>query len=634
VERSDMTKPMTRKQPASRKELLRWVLRFALFNAIAVLVILLRYVPFMGAVEGILPTFYLGVTILGHPFLISYAAFIVPLVPLVLVLPRWIVVKFTGILLGLIGLSLLLLDTVVYAQYRSHLNLAVFDLVVGGGTEIFNFSWATWAKVAMAVAGLVVLQILFSMLARKGISKSAGRRGKWIRVWLALGIVSALSVGNLIHAWADATYYRPVTALTRHLPLFYPLTAKHFLQRHGIVDMAAQRERRKLKLDASHDTSTIKYPLSELKFKANEKQFNLLFVVIDSWRFDMLTPQVAPQMHRFINQYPSWKFQRHFSGGNGTRIGIFSLFYGLYGTHWNVMAQEQIGPVFIDTLSRQGYQLGIFASAKLTTPPFDRTVFRNIDLLRSHSKGASAWERDRTALAEWSDWLDKRDSERPFFGFLFFDAPHTYSLPSDYPKVFEPMWEQVDYLALNNDFDPLPFINRYKTCIHFVDSLIGRALEGLQRRGLLENTIVVFTGDHGQEFNDNELNFWGHGGNYTRYQTQVPLAIYWPGGEAQSIDRLTSHHDIVPTLMGKALGCENPPSDYADGRDLSESDSLEWLIQGGYFNQAIREKDRITLTYATGNYEIIDLYNRPIPDANLNFNTVKSALERIARFYN
>lgn len=613
--------------------MLRRVMVFGLMNSTVMLAILCRYLPFMGTIPGTLPKLYLAVTLLGHSILLTYALLSATVVPLGLLWPRWGVVRAVAVVLATAGLCLLLLDSVVYAQYRPHLNLVVLDLVVGGGTEIFSFSWATWLTVALTVAGLLILQLFFSVMARRWIARKSGRRRKWQWVlWLAMVVVMA--AGHLIHAWSDATYYRPVTALARHLPLFYPLTAKHFLQRHGIIDMADQRERRKLKLYTPDAVNAINYPLKPLKCSPPQTRYNLLFVAIDSWRFDMLIPKVTPAMYAFINKHPSWRFKRHYSGGNGTRIGIFSLFYGLYGTHWNVMAQEQIGPVFMDVLLQQGYQTGIFASAKLTTPPFDRTVFREVTPLRSHSKGASAWARDLNILEEWIPWLDQRDRRKPFFGFLFFDAPHTYSLPPDYPAVFEPMWQQVDYLALNNDFDPLSFINRYKTSIHFVDSLIGRALADIQRRGLLENTIIVITGDHGQEFNDNKLNFWGHGGNYTRYQTQVPLAIYWPGGGSETVDRMTSHHDIVPTLMQRALGCQNPPSDYADGRDLFATEPLEWFIQGGYFNQAIREKDRITSTYATGNYEIFDLNNQPLPDADLNLPTVKSALERIARFYN
>ena len=77
----------------------------------------------------------------------------------------------------------------------------------------------------------------------------------------------------------------------------------------------------------------------------------------------------------------------------------------------------------------------------------------------------------------------------------------------------------------------------------------------------------------------------------------------------------------------------NPASDYSDGRHLLDPDPPDWLLLGGYFNRAIRERDRITMIYATGNYELFDLEQRPLQGANLNTAAVKGVLEAIARFY-
>jgi len=133
----------------------------------------------------------------------------------------------------------------------------------------------------------------------------------------------------------------------------------------------------------------------------------------------------------------------------------------------------------------------------------------------------------------------------------------------------------------------------------------------------IENTIIIFTGDHGQEFNDNKRNFWGHGGNYTDYQIKVPMVVYWPGQKSGNYGHTTSHLDIAPTLMMDLFGCQNSISDYSDGRHLLDPKGRDWLLVGGYFNYAIREVERITTAYATGNYEIFDLSNRVIKDAKL-----------------
>jgi len=64
---------------------------------------------------------------------------------------------------------------------------------------------------------------------------------------------------------------------------------------------------------------------------------------------------------------------------------------------------------------------------------------------------------------------------------------------------------------------------------------------------LMKKTIIIMTGDHGQEANETHSNSWGHNSNFLRYQVQVPLLIYWPGMPPSQYNHLTSHVDVVPT---------------------------------------------------------------------------------------
>jgi membrane-anchored protein YejM (alkaline phosphatase superfamily) len=129
---------------------------------------------------------------------------------------------------------------------------------------------------------------------------------------------------------------------------------------------------------------------------------------------------------------------------------------------------------------------------------------------------------------------------------LFYDSPHKYDFPPDWPLQFKPSLAEVDYMALSNATDPVPFHNRYLNSVRYVDQLAGKALDDVRARGLLEDTVLLVTGDHGQEFNDQHLNYWGHNSNFSRFQTQVPLLVRWPG-EAPSVhDYPTSHFDVVP----------------------------------------------------------------------------------------
>jgi hypothetical protein len=136
---------------------------------------------------------------------------------------------------------------------------------------------------------------------------------------------------------------------------------------------------------------------------------------------------------------------------------------------------------------------------------------------------------------------------------VFLDSTHApYHMPEGYPPVATPMAADIDFLKFGPEHDPTPELNRYRTAVHYADSLIGSLLDDLRAQGLAEDTIVLVTGDHAEEFNDLKLNYWGHNGNFSDYQLQVPFVLHWPGKASGHDARTSSHEDWVPTLMRHA----------------------------------------------------------------------------------
>jgi membrane-anchored protein YejM (alkaline phosphatase superfamily) len=128
-----------------------------------------------------------------------------------------------------------------------------------------------------------------------------------------------------------------------------------------------------------------------------------------------------------------------------------------------------------------------------------------------------------------------------------------------------------------------------------VDGEIGKVLKALEESGLTDNSIIIITGDHGEEFNDNKKNFWGHGSNFTSAQIHVPLIIHWPGKRQQTFVHQTSHQDIVPTLMKDAFGCDSEFSGYSTGTHLLDEKKRPPFIIGGYYDYAIMEPSQIDI---------------------------------------
>ena len=156
----------------------------------------------------------------------------------------------------------------------------------------------------------------------------------------------------------------------------------------------------------------------------------------------------------------------------------------------------------------------------------------------------------------------------------------------------------------------------------------------MEEKGLLDNTIIVITGDHGQEFNENKRNFWGHNGNYTKWQLQIPLVLYYPGVAAgDTVTHTTTHFDITPTVMGRWLGVTNPPGDYSLGYDLADTTRRYPFILGDDINYGFVFEDIITTTNHFGSMEVTDTDLNPIKRSQVGASRLNEAILKKNRFY-
>lgn len=602
----------------------RWALRYWLLAGGLFMLLGLGYWPWFIIPKGDwLAALYLVLTQAGWFGLFAIAGMIVTL-PLA-VLPQGAGRVICGALSLAIAV-LLVVDTRVFDQYRFHINGVVFTLFFHGGDTI-EFSWLTWLIAILIVAVLTLVLLGAGWLAA---------RSRFTRRYLAAGygaVLLALVASQGIHAWQEANYQRVIPNYSDTFPLYYPLTAKSTLIRWGLVDAARIEARRQEaeKLD-NIPRGHFHYPLTGLSATPPQTPPNIVFLMIDAWRFDDATAATTPHIMQFARKAQT--FTRHESGGNSTQAGIFSLFYSIPATYFTAVRSSGRRPVLMQQLADNQYQFSVHGSASLDHPPFDRTVFTGIKNLAINTPGEDPAARDRQITDDFLHFLETRDRKRPFFGFLFYDAVHGYDLhPDTMPTPFRPYWERVDHIMLNNQFDPEPYHNRYRNVLRYDDKLIGEVLESLARQGLEENTIVIVTTDHGEEFNDNHRNYWGHGSNFSPAQVHVPLFIRWPGMAPQKVAYRTSHMDIVPTLMTRALGVSTPARDYSVGQDLFTPPAApRHLIVGSYYNYAIVSPDELDVITPDGMQTTLapDLQplNRPASREALS-----GAIEEMSRFF-
>ena len=259
-------------------------------------------------------------------------------------------------------------------------------------------------------------------------------------------------------------------------------------------------------------------------------------------------------------------------------------------SQWNYTLDATY-PTLAEYLASRGYQtVGFVANARCCsyetgldrgfaqfedypiTPRFllGRTVpgswiLKNILSRGDHydSKWIDLQSRDARGINEaFLGWLARSRRDRPFFAFLnYFDAHDPYVPPADYsgrfgirPKTPEDYQFLFDYRDVDKDRKQVRNIlmarDCYDDCIAFLDGQLGRLLEALGSRGLLDNTLVIITGDHGESFGDHSV--FRHGSALYLDQISVPLVFLSPDAPAgRTVTTPVSLRDLPATVVDR-----------------------------------------------------------------------------------
>jgi arylsulfatase A-like enzyme len=167
-------------------------------------------------------------------------------------------------------------------------------------------------------------------------------------------------------------------------------------------------------------------------------------------------------------------------------------------------------------------------------------------------------------------WLDQQ-GKRPFFAMLnYYDAHGPYLPPAPYDRMFDARGRPNNYSALHRYLSrpsPTPpaaaVIERemaqYDGALAYLDHELGDLFAELKRRGMLQNTIVIVTADHGEEFGEHGV--FDHGNSLYRPAVHVPLLVVAPGHApaGASVGAAVTLRDIAHTLVELATPGEANP---------------------------------------------------------------------------
>ena len=451
----------------------------------------------------------------------------------------------------------------LFTLYGIFINSFVINLIsTPGGLESLGASNASNATFALIALAFLLLQAVL-LAATLFVYRKFGEPG-WVprRFFTGLLILFAImTLGErMVYAYSTATGVTSVSALTQKVPYYLGLSARGVLSKFGVkVDRKKNFQLTK---------GSLNYPLNPLLVEKPGKPLNVVWLVAESWRADTLDAEIMPNTWAFAQT--ARRFTHNYSSGNGTRVGMFSMFTGIPGNYWFPMLAERRGAPVIDVLKDQNYQMSFYTSAKFTYPEFDATIFSQVPSEQLHEipGGAQGWEKDQQNVSNLLKFIDTRDKSRPFFTFMFFESPHArYYFPPE-SVIRTPYPDDINYFALSREqlASQIHLIkNRYINSVHHLDSQFARVFDYLKKNGLLDNTVVLMLGDHGEEFMEHGR--WGHNSAFTDQQTRTPLVLWVPGMNPAVYEGMSNHMDVIPTLM-PLFGVRNPKRDYTTGINL------------------------------------------------------------------
>jgi arylsulfatase A-like enzyme len=441
-----------------------------------------------------------------------------------------------------------------FAGWTAPLGLAATFAAIGFGLGTLRIPRREIPVVAVATAVFAGLLVL-------GWMQLPGRVGTVSSVLLALGV--ALQAGRLVQPRAEVFVRYVRGSIPRGLALMavlagVQLTAGPLLGRWRLSQMPEA-------------------PPSP----------NVLLIVLDTERADRLSlyghARPTPGLERIARS--SVTFDRAFSPSSWTFPAHASLFTG------QLHAGERLGDrsrsplderetTLAEVLRDAGYHTSAFSANMLfatsslglgqgflewsglrLTPQnvwlsgwLNRWALRRY---RSLTGGYSSLFRRSAAdiNGEFLGWLDRRPADRPFFTFInYFDAHSPYEAPAPYFGRYHrgrgPLWLQHgEEAAAYTAEERTRLSDAYDEAIAYLDAELEKLFDALGTRGLLENTLILITSDHGEQFG--EHGFMLHGQNLHTTLTHVPLVIRLPEGErgGTRVATETGTLDLAATIL-------------------------------------------------------------------------------------
>jgi arylsulfatase A-like enzyme len=301
---------------------------------------------------------------------------------------------------------------------------------------------------------------------------------------------------------------------------------------------------------------------------------NVIIVLVDTLRADHMSTYgysrpTTPFIDRLARE--SVVFERARSQASCTFPSVNSILTSRYPFDFNAQQTGEMGipekhPAIAEILRDRGYRtIAVSASPIVRNTPSEQNPGGGFGSGFDVFDESCLWDDAECVNLRAEELLG--ESVEPFFLYLHYMDPHGHYAPPDtYEKQFAGAYDGHDFIAAGDhnpiadmlyadgpefeitDNDIQHLFDLYDDEIRYFDGQFETFIEGLRDRGTLENSLLVFTSDHGEEFL--EHGHVGHCRGVWDTLTRVPLLLRFPGMVGgERVDSAVQLVDIVPTLL-------------------------------------------------------------------------------------
>ena len=402
----------------------------------------------------------------------------------------------------------------------------------------------------------------------------------WVRVALPLWkILSLTVVGSLV------ALLLPATALIRQADLA-PSTFGELFRLPKDPEAAAARA-------AAYVQEPSSFYQAPRLVKAGEKQPNIVLIILESTRFDILPPYAPPKWQHLAPAFgriakEGWVFNNVYSSVSHTSKALVGILCGIY-PRLEIPIRETLQDnlplsCLPHLLERAGYRSAFLQTAMsnfenrpglVRNLGFQTAAFMETVARPGYEPIGYLGIDDFALVAPARSWLQNGGPEPFLLTVLSLTPHHPYQIPG----------EPTPPLA--GDLMP-----HYQEAIRHQDRFLGTLVDELRKMGALENTVLVILGDHGEAFGEHRR--MQHDAVPYEETVRVPLLIHapWLLGEARRVGGLRHQHDLLPTLL-EITGIHWEGT--LPGRSLLSSDGHERVMTSCWYTDfciAMREGDR------------------------------------------